>query len=81
MAVPEHPSESSYLIVRDERDDALAKVERLRAEVMRQWAETHYWLCRCDGPDSAACDWPVPIKHTMPELREAVASCQGENAR
>lgn len=49
-------------------------VERLRSILLNQWAEAHYYICQCDEPDAAGCEWPVPIPCSATELRDALAA-------
>jgi hypothetical protein len=39
---------------------------------LAQWAVAHDVKCGCENPDTAGCDWPVPIPHTQDALDAAL---------
>jgi hypothetical protein len=55
-------------------------VEVVRADAHRgaveaclaQWVIAHDIKCGCENPDTAGCDWPVPIPHTQAALDTAL---------
>jgi hypothetical protein len=39
---------------------------------LAQWVVAHRVKCCCEDPDTAGCEWPVPIPHTQAALDAAI---------
>jgi hypothetical protein len=53
----------------------VVREQQLRAAAeacLAQWAVAHDVKCGCENPDTAGCDWPVPIPHTQDALDVAL---------
>lgn len=54
---------------------ARAAEEQLAGAVeacLAQWVIAHGVKCGCENPDTAGCDWPVPVPHTQAALDAAI---------